>query len=187
MPDFSPKNNRSTSQKYRQIPESHSLLPASHALGYLEPIPLPDGSTLSGLGLPPATPRAGSSRTARCRTTPPGPPAPTTSPSAASSITPTPPNTFLPYSSGSFNYDNLNDFITGGCAAGCNVTPLEVDAYDVLNRSRYGIPSNALRAYNSQSFNNYLYNYANGANVGGGAVGTAPGVRNMVFSGKILF
>jgi hypothetical protein len=58
----------------------------------------------------------------------------------------------------------------------------EAIAYNVLNRSYYGTPDPYQGDYPYGSFNNFLFNGANGSNVG---VGT--GVRNMEFGGKILF
>jgi hypothetical protein len=60
---------------------------------------------------------------------------------------------------------------------------LEVDAFNVLNRSYYGTPGADLGDANSGNFNNYLFNAASGSAV----AGFGSGVRNMIFSGKILF
>jgi Carboxypeptidase regulatory-like domain/TonB-dependent Receptor Plug Domain/TonB dependent receptor len=60
---------------------------------------------------------------------------------------------------------------------------LEVDAFNVLNRSYYGTPGANLGDANTGNFNNYLFNAASGSAVAG--FGT--GVRNMIFSGKLLF
>jgi hypothetical protein len=59
---------------------------------------------------------------------------------------------------------------------------LEVDAYNVLNRSYYGTPQNYEGYYNLGWFNNFEYNGASGSLIGAGT-----GVRNMEFAGKILF
>jgi len=59
---------------------------------------------------------------------------------------------------------------------------LEVDAYNVLNRSYYGTPDSYQGAYDGGYFNSYLFNGASGSNIG-----TGTGVRNMEFAGKILF
>ncbi len=62
---------------------------------------------------------------------------------------------------------------------------LQVDAYNILNRSYYGTPGNFEGDYNlaPSSFNNF-YNTpaASGSNIG-----TGTGVRNMTFEGRILF
>jgi hypothetical protein len=58
---------------------------------------------------------------------------------------------------------------------------LEVDAYNVLNRSYYGTPDNYIGDAGS-SFNTFLYNGASGSNIGFGT-----GLRNLEFAGKILF
>ena len=60
---------------------------------------------------------------------------------------------------------------------------LEVDAFNVLNRSYYGTPGADLGDANFGSLNNFLNTPAQGSAVAG--FGT--GVRNMIFSGKILF
>jgi hypothetical protein len=59
---------------------------------------------------------------------------------------------------------------------------LEVDAYNVLNRSYYGTPANFEADYPAGFFNSFLENTASGSNIG-----TGTGVRNMEFSGKIIF
>jgi hypothetical protein len=60
---------------------------------------------------------------------------------------------------------------------------LEVDAFNVLNRSYYGTPGANLGDANFGSFNNFLNTAAQGSAVAG--FGT--GIRNMIFSGKLLF
>ena len=60
---------------------------------------------------------------------------------------------------------------------------LEVDAFNVLNRSYYGTPGADLGDANFGSLNNFLNTPAQGSAVAG--FGT--GVRNMIFSGKLLF
>jgi hypothetical protein len=60
---------------------------------------------------------------------------------------------------------------------------LEVDAFNVLNRSYYGTPGANLGDASSGNFNNFLFTPASGSLVAG--FGT--GVRNMIFTGKILF
>lgn len=59
---------------------------------------------------------------------------------------------------------------------------LQIDAYDVLNRSFYGTPGAYEGSYSNGSFNSFLFNTASGSFVGPGT-----GVRNMLFTGKILF
>jgi hypothetical protein len=61
---------------------------------------------------------------------------------------------------------------------------LEVDAFDVLNRSYYGTPGNDLADYNIGSFNSFYYNYASGSQL---LTTPGTGVRNLLFSGKVLF
>jgi hypothetical protein len=58
----------------------------------------------------------------------------------------------------------------------------EADAFNVLNRAFFNTPDNFIGDYPYGSFNNNLYTYPGGSNVG---VGT--GLRNMTFGGKILF
>jgi hypothetical protein len=63
---------------------------------------------------------------------------------------------------------------------------LQADAYNVLNRGYYGAPGNQLSDYSEQggsSFNNFFQSVATGASL------TTPGtgLRNMLFTGKILF
>ena len=62
---------------------------------------------------------------------------------------------------------------------------LQVDAYDVLNRSFYGTPGNFEGDYtnSTSNFNNYYFNAA----ASGSNIGTGTGVRNMTFEGRILF
>jgi hypothetical protein len=60
---------------------------------------------------------------------------------------------------------------------------LRVTAFNVLNRSYYQFPGNALADYNEGYFNNFLYS---GASTGSN-VGTGTGVRNVTFEGRILF
>ncbi len=59
---------------------------------------------------------------------------------------------------------------------------LEVDAYNVLNRSYYGTPASYEGTYDGGYFNSFFANGASGSNIG-----TGTGVRNMEFAGKILF
>jgi hypothetical protein len=62
---------------------------------------------------------------------------------------------------------------------------LEVDAYNALNRGYYGAPGNYLADYAASGgsyFNNFHESYADGSLVTPGT-----GLRNMMFSGKILF
>jgi Carboxypeptidase regulatory-like domain/TonB-dependent Receptor Plug Domain len=59
---------------------------------------------------------------------------------------------------------------------------LEANAFNVLNRSYYGMPDGNLGDSQFGSFNNFS---ANGA--AGGLVGTGTGVRNMTFGAKLLF
>jgi hypothetical protein len=61
---------------------------------------------------------------------------------------------------------------------------LEVDAYNVLNRAEFTTPGSAEVDYTGSPafFNSNIQNQAFGSNIG-----TGTGVRNMEFSGKILF
>jgi hypothetical protein len=61
---------------------------------------------------------------------------------------------------------------------------LEVDAYNVLNRAEFTTPASAEVDYTGSPafFNSNIQNQALGSNIG-----TGTGVRNMEFSGKILF
>lgn len=60
---------------------------------------------------------------------------------------------------------------------------IEADAYNVLNRSYYGLPDGNLGHYPSGTFNNFSGTPAQA----GGLVGVGTGVRNMTFGAKILF
>jgi Carboxypeptidase regulatory-like domain/TonB-dependent Receptor Plug Domain/TonB dependent receptor len=63
---------------------------------------------------------------------------------------------------------------------------LEVDAYNALNRGYYGAPGNNLTDYAASGgsyFNNFHESTASGASL----VTPGTGLRNMLFSGKILF
>jgi hypothetical protein len=59
---------------------------------------------------------------------------------------------------------------------------IEADAFNVLNRSYYGMPDALVGDAPFGSFNNFSANAA-----AGGLVGTGSGVRNMAFGAKILF
>jgi len=60
---------------------------------------------------------------------------------------------------------------------------IEADAYNVLNRSYYGLPDGNLGHYPFGTFNNFSGTFAQA----GGLVGVGTGVRNMTFGAKLLF
>jgi hypothetical protein len=59
---------------------------------------------------------------------------------------------------------------------------IEASAFNVLNRSYYGLPDGLVGDAPAGSFNNFTLTPAQG-----GLVGTGTGVRNMTFGAKILF
>jgi hypothetical protein len=63
---------------------------------------------------------------------------------------------------------------------------LEVDAFNILNRSYYGTPDNFIGDVGS-SFNNFSLTSAATPATTGGIIGPGTGVRNLVFGGKFLF
>lgn len=63
---------------------------------------------------------------------------------------------------------------------------LEVDAFNILNRSYYGTPDNFIGDAGS-SFGNFSLNSAFTPATAGGVAGPGTGVRNLVFGGKFLF